>query len=263
LVLSTLSAVAADRSPAQVFAAAAARREKTEAECLSKLGPLQRAGFRFLLERARRGIRLREELKSESVRRLSLTRATLLELGRRWVARGLLASADDVFFLRWAELRTVASSVDEKVWRRKIARARAEHRKWQPLTPPPVVVGRLDPTTALPPPVPNATVLKGLAVSSGVLEGIARVVLRSDDDTRVGPGEILVAPFTDPGWAPYFVSAGALVVDLGGMLSHGSIIAREYGIPAVVNVGHGTRRIRSGSRIRVDGFRGEVTILEE
>jgi pyruvate,water dikinase len=96
-----------------------------------------------------------------------------------------------------------------------------------------------------------------------VLGGIARVVLRSDDDTRVGPGEILVAPFTDPGWAPYFVSAGALVVDLGGMLSHGSIIAREYGIPAVVNVGHGTRRIRSGSRIRVDGFRGEVTILEE
>lgn len=263
LVLSTLSAVAAERSPAQVFAAAAARREKTEAECLSKLGPLQRAGFRFLLERARRGTRLREELKSESVRRLSLTRATLLELGRRWVARGLLASSDDVFFLRWAELRTVAASVDEKAWRRKIARARAEHRKWQPLTPPPVVVGRLDPTTALPPPVPNATVLKGLAVSAGVLEGIARVVLRSDDDTRVGPGEILVAPFTDPGWAPYFVSAGALVVDLGGMLSHGSIIAREYGIPAVVNVGHGTRRIRSGSRIRVDGFRGEVTILEE
>lgn len=263
LVLSTLSAVAAERSPAQVFAAAAARREKTEAACLSKLGPLKRAGFRFLLERARRGTRLREELKSESVRRLALTRATLLELGRRWVARGLLASADDVFFLRWAELRTIAASADEKLWRRKIARARAEHRKWQPLTPPPVVVGRLDPTTALPPPVPNATVLKGLAVSSGVLEGIARVVLRSDDDTRVGPGEILVAPFTDPGWAPYFVSAGALVVDLGGMLSHGSIIAREYGIPAVVNVGHGTRRIRSGSRIRVDGFRGEVTILDE
>jgi len=263
LVLSTLSAVAAERSPAQVFAAAAARREKTEAECLARLGPFKRAGFRFLLERARRGTRLREELKSESVRRLALTRSTLLELGRRFVTRGLLASPDDVFFLRWAELSVVIASVDEKIWRRKVARARTEHRKWQPLTPPPVVVGRLDPTTALPPPVPNATVLKGLAVSSGVLEGIARVVLRSDDDTRVGSGEILVAPFTDPGWAPYFVSAGALVVDLGGMLSHGSIIAREYGIPAVVNVGHGTRRIRSGSRIRVDGFRGEVTIPDE
>jgi pyruvate,water dikinase len=144
-----------------------------------------------------------------------------------------------------------------------VSRARAEHRKWAPLTPPPVVVGRLDPTTALPPPVPDAPVLKGLAVSAGVVEGIARVVLRSDQDTRVAPGEVLVAPFTDPGWAPYFVAAGALVVDLGGMLSHGSIIAREYGIPAVVNVGHGTRRIKSGSRVRVDGFRGEVTILSE
>jgi rifampicin phosphotransferase len=88
-------------------------------------------------------------------------------------------------------------------------------------------------------------------------------VLRSDDETRVAPGEILVAPFTDPGWVPWFVAAAALVVDLGGMLSHGSIIAREYGIPAVVNVGCGTRRIKSGSRIRVDGFRGEVTILKE
>ena len=85
----------------------------------------------------------------------------------------------------------------------------------------------------------------------------------NDVSLRVAPGEILVAPFTDPGWAPYFVAASALVVDLGGMLSHGSIIAREYGLPAVVNVGHATRRIRSGSRIRVDGFRGEVTILDE
>jgi pyruvate,water dikinase len=125
-----------------------------------------------------------------------------------------------------------------------------------------VVVGALDPASALPPPVPDATVLKGLAVSGGVVEGVARVVLRSDEDTRVAPGEILVAPFTDPGWAPYFVAASALVVDLGGMLSHGSIIAREYGIPAVVNVGHATRRIASGMRVRVDGFRGEVTILE-
>lgn len=88
------------------------------------------------------------------------------------------------------------------------------------------------------------------------------MVLRADEETRVAPGEILVAPFTDPGWAPYFVAASGLVVDPGGMLSHGSIIAREYGIPAVVNVGHATRRITSGTRVRVDGFRGEVTILE-
>ncbi|MBL8914309.1 MAG: hypothetical protein JNM17_26625 [Archangium sp.] len=250
------------RGPLEVFAAAAKRREETEAEALLKLGPLQRRAFQFLLTRARKGTRLRENLKSESVRRLAMVRDTLLEIGARLVERNVIERADDVFFLRLTELKT-ALAPNAQSLQRKVARARAEHRKWTPLTPPPVVVGRLDPTTALPPPVPNATILKGLAVSGGVLEGIARVVLRSDQETKVAPGEVLVAPFTDPGWAPYFVAAGALVVDLGGMLSHGSIIAREYGIPAVVNVGHGTRRIKSGSRIRVDGFRGEVTILSE
>ncbi|MFT3707287.1 MAG: PEP/pyruvate-binding domain-containing protein [Archangium sp.] len=248
--------------PLVVFEAARVRRERVEREALEKLGPIDRAAFRFLLSRARRGTRLRENLKSESVRRLAMVREVLLELGERLTKRNVLSRADDVFFLQLQDLKP-ALAPNAPSLQRRVARARAEHRKWTPLTPPPVVVGRLDPTTALPPPVPDATVLKGLAVSGGILEGIARVVLRSDQETKVAPGEVLVAPFTDPGWAPYFVAAGALVVDLGGMLSHGSIIAREYGIPAVVNVGHGTRRIKSGSRIRVDGFRGEVTILSE
>ncbi len=76
------------------------------------------------------------------------------------------------------------------------------------------------------------------------------------------PGGILVAPFTDPGWTPYFLSAAGIVMDLGGQLSHGSIVARELGIPAVVNVGPATRIIRTGQLVRVDGNRGEVTILE-
>lgn len=251
-----------ERTPLEVFAAAARRREATEGEALRSLGPLRRAAFRFLLTRARRGTRLRENLKSESVRRLAMVRDVLLELGARLTASRVVERPDDVFFLRLADLRPALAPQAPSLTR-KLARARAEHRKWAPLTPPPVVVGRLDPTRALPAPVPDATVLTGLAVSGGVFEGVARVVLRSDQETRVAPGEVLIAPFTDPGWAPYFVAAGALVVDLGGLLSHGSIIAREYGIPAVVNVGHGTRRIKSGSRVRVDGFRGEVTILSE
>jgi pyruvate,water dikinase len=77
----------------------------------------------------------------------------------------------------------------------------------------------------------------------------------------VRPGEILVAPYTDPGWTPYFLNAAAIVVDTGGLLSHGSIVARELGIPAVVDVGPATRRLRTGQRIRVDGARGTVEIL--
>ncbi len=87
------------------------------------------------------------------------------------------------------------------------------------------------------------------------------MILRVDTDKQVLPGEILVAPFTDPGWTPYFVPAVAIVMDQGGLLSHGSIIAREYGIPAVVNAGSATKIIKTGQKIQVDANHGVVRIL--
>jgi pyruvate,water dikinase len=99
-------------------------------------------------------------------------------------------------------------------------------------------------------------------VSAGIVTGRARVILRSDADERVQPGEILVAPFTDPGWTPYFVPAAGIVMDMGGLLSHGSIIAREYGIPAVVNVGPATQIIRTGQWLEVNADQGVVKVLD-
>ena len=110
-------------------------------------------------------------------------------------------------------------------------------------------------------PAAQSRTLKGITVSAGVVRGRARVFLTVDTDEPVLPGEILVAPFTDPGWTPYFVPAAGIVMDMGGLLSHGSIIAREYGIPAVVNVGPATRLIHTGDLIEVDGDLGEVRIL--
>jgi len=104
-------------------------------------------------------------------------------------------------------------------------------------------------------------VLKGLGVSPGIATGKARVILRADTEEQLLAGEILVAPFTDPGWTPYFVPAAAIVMDEGGVISHGSIVAREYGIPAVVNVGDGTKIIKTGQMIEVDGNNGVVRIL--
>ena len=104
--------------------------------------------------------------------------------------------------------------------------------------------------------------LSGLGASAGAVEGIAHVVL--DPSTEVlHAGEILVAPYTDPGWTPLFVHAAGLVCDVGGMMTHGSVVAREYGIPAVVGVGDGTKRLRTGQRLRVDGSRGIVEVLPE
>jgi pyruvate,water dikinase len=148
--------------------------------------------------------------------------------------------------------------------RELIAARRAEYERNRSLTPPKVVVGRFDPDQPVPeaPTVSeNAEVLHGVAASAGMATGQARVILRAETDEHVQAGEILVAPFTDPGWTPYFVPAAGIVTDQGGLLSHGSIIAREYGIPAVVNVPAATRIIKTGQRLRVDGNRGLVTIL--
>jgi len=129
------------------------------------------------------------------------------------------------------------------------------------MTPPAVVFGRFDPDTFVPSPVDeNVETLTGLAVSPGVVTGRARVILHAQDD-QVLPGEVLVAPFTDPGWTPYFINAAGIVMDQGGLLSHGSIVAREYGIPCVVNVGPATKIIKTGQMIEVDGDRGVVQIL--
>lgn len=99
-------------------------------------------------------------------------------------------------------------------------------------------------------------------MSSGIVEGPARVISTVDAADTVLPGGVLVVPFTDPGWAPFLLPAAGIIMNMGGLLSHGSIIAREYGIPAVVNVGPATSMIRTGQRVRVDGDRGVVTILD-
>ena len=101
----------------------------------------------------------------------------------------------------------------------------------------------------------------GSGVSAGIIEGIARVVLQPED-ARLYPGEILVAPFTDPGWTPLFTSAIGLVTEVGGMMTHGSVVAREYGIPAVVGVDNATELIKTGEWIRVDGTHGFVEKVE-
>jgi pyruvate,water dikinase len=104
--------------------------------------------------------------------------------------------------------------------------------------------------------------LRGSPASPGVVSGTARVIL-SPIGARLEPGEILVAPSTDPGWTPLFLTAGALVMEMGGMMSHGAVVAREYGIPAVVGVTGATAQITTGQRITVDGAAGTVLLESE
>jgi pyruvate,water dikinase len=237
----------------------ARQRELRASEFRRRLtNPFVREYFEFLYRKAQIGITLRENARNECVRVLAAVRRTLLALGDRLVQRGKLSARDDIFFLELGELESVASGIE---LRDKIAARKADFEHNLTITPPPVVVGELDPGVA---PVANGIaptkVLHGLAASAGVARGRARVILHPKDGARIEPGEILVAPHTDPGWTPYFLSAAAIVMDVGGMLSHGTIVAREYGIPAVVNVGSATKVIQTGQVIQVDGDRGTVTI---
>jgi pyruvate,water dikinase len=199
-------------------------------------------------------------VKSEAVRWLVAIRHALLALGVRMVEAGELGRPDDIFFVEYGELDALVHGPADRDWRSLVAARRAEHARLESLSPPPVVVGTWDERSGWT--VDEAQrVLKGISVSSGVARGRARVFLTADTEDTVYPGEILVAPFTDPGWTPYFVPAAGIVMDMGGLLSHGSIIAREYGIPAVVNVGPATRIIRTGDLVEVDGDAGIVRIL--
>ena len=97
-------------------------------------------------------------------------------------------------------------------------------------------------------------------VSPGIVEGMVRVI-RDPQAETLHPGEILVAPFTDPGWTPLFINAGGLIMEVGGIMNHGSVVAREYGIPAVVGVRDATKTLQTGQRVRIDGNRGIIELL--
>jgi pyruvate,water dikinase len=249
--------------PVKNHADRAEQRRQLEQKCRRKLrNPIKRLIFNRYLVHSQQGWVFRENVKSEVVKLLAAMRRLLLELGKKLADNDVLAERDDIFFLRLEEISPVVEGGASFDIRRVVAARRAEYDRNILIKAPDVVFGTFDPDKCIyPEPDEQAEVLPGLAVSPGVVTGKARVILRADTDEHLLADEILVAPFTDPGWTPYFVPAAAIVMDEGGVISHGSIIAREYGIPAVVNVGGATRIIKTGQTIQVDGNRGVVTIL--
>ena len=237
-----------------------------------RIVPARRTLVRFYARWAQRYAPLRENPKFSLLEVAYEQRRLLLVLADRLVARGVMAARDDVFFLLTDELeRLVEQPTDGLLAGRTRSRARRRRTQYAiyvEQAPPPVwgvAVGdetgdaegeEVDGATA------SDTVLIGLAASPGVVEGRALVASTPEEGSKLRAGEILVAKFTDPGWTPIFPLAGAVVTDIGGILSHGAIVAREYGIPAVVNVQRGTATIRSGQWLRVDGAAGTVSLLD-
>jgi len=195
------------------------------------------------------------------VRLLGIYRQVLLDSARELVARGWLERADDIFFVPLDTLKRFVQG--DKVALKDIAAAnRASYERECARKQMPRIL--LSTGEAFYEGVSDAAVtgddLVGQAVSPGVAEGRAHVIL-DPRNARLEPGEILVCPSTDPGWTPLFLTAGGLVMEIGGMITHGSVVAREYGIPAVVGVHNATARLKTGEHIRVDGNRGRVMVL--
>ncbi len=234
-----------------------ALRDQIEKNIEQRLLPPARPMFRHLLSFVRRYTRLRERLRGHVIAVLGLMRIVALEVSRRLERNEPEVGDDAAFYLTLDELHAVLQRPHSVATRVRQRKARFERDRSLP-NPPDTFVG-------YPPSSEHLTasdVLEGLAASGGIVEGRARVVRSAKEALSLEPGEILVTAFADVGWAPLFLVASGVVSDLGGPLSHASIVLREYGVPAVVNVKSGTHSIATGDWIRLDGDRGEVRVLE-
>ncbi|HEX4963362.1 MAG TPA: rifamycin-inactivating phosphotransferase [Thermoanaerobaculia bacterium] len=240
----------------------AAKKEQELLERLRQLpdGEQKAEETQRMIRRLRNFVGYREYPKYGIVSRYFVYKQALLEEAGRLVRANVLQEPEDIYYLTLQELREVVRThkLDQKV----VIQRKVEHERHRKLTPPRVLTSDGEIVTGayhrtdLP-----AGALVGLPVSAGVVEGRARV-LSGMADAELEAGDILVTAFTDPSWTPLFVSIKGLVTEVGGLMTHGAVIAREYGLPAVVGVENATRLIKDGQRIRVHGTDGYVEILE-
>jgi len=243
---------------------------EAEAAGLELLDKLRRQPFGWLkvrlMRRLLRGFRglmgLREHPKYGLIRRFGRIRLILQEEGRKLAEAGVLGAADDVFYLTLEELKRLLQEGRTDGLASMLEARKREYDRFRSLTPPRLMTseGELLTGRRRRQEAPEGALL-GTPVSAGVVEGVARVVMRPEE-AKLNKGEIMIAPFTDPGWTPLFHSAVGLVMEVGGLMTHGAVVAREYGLPAVVGIDGATQRIQDGDTIRLDGTRGYVLVLK-
>jgi phosphohistidine swiveling domain-containing protein len=254
-------------TPAQTHGRVVEARRAAETAAFEALAtsPRRLRAFRRLLADAQHLVPIREEQTEELTIAWPVMRQAVLRIGDALAERGLIADRDDVFFLTRAEVLSALDGAplapDVDLPGRRALRAEQAR-----LVPPPLV-GRVNPMIqrvwdsfpgligALP---SDQALVSGVPASPGRATGLVRVIRGPDEFDQLLPGEILVAPLTAPAWTPLFTRAAAVVTDVGSAAAHASIIAREYGIPAVVGCGDATARLRTGMRVTVDGATGNV-----
>ena len=209
-----------------------------------------------VLNTARRYIVFREEQRFVLDQWITMNRELYLKVGSRLVEAGALDTPGDVFYLWKHEISALVDGEPLDV-RRSVALRREEFNRYENMTPPKFLEGNREFNDPCP---PSSHVVEGIPASQGVLTGTVRVLTSIADIWKVRAGEILVVPRTDPGWTPVFSKIGGLVTETGGILSHGAVVSREYGVPAVTNIRNACRLFRTGQTVTIDGATGSVTM---
>jgi phosphohistidine swiveling domain-containing protein len=252
--------------------AAEEKRMQAAEATLERLKGVRRWAFRKTLDMAQTMAQVRENALSDIGLGYPVLRHMLHELGRRLVQASLIAQGEDIFWLEADEVEDAVASLERggqsASLAEKVAQRKATHEALKDVSPPPMLPPKkklfgFNMESWLPAAEDSqaAGTLKGVAASAGCITGPACVLRGPEDFDNMSPGDVLVAGTTTPAWTPLFAMAAGIVTDIGGPLSHGSIVAREYGIPAVLGTGVATRRIHSGQVITVDGSAGTVSLL--
>lgn len=269
VLVSFLNITDESKAPEAVFRQNAVKAEEVIAEWEAQIakrraGWLKKRLFRFAASRVRSLIGLRESPKFFIIRTMGIIRSNMKTSAVELVEAGILDDPEDIFFFSLEELEGLAGK-DGRDWKSIAEQHHKDYERERQRRQIPMVIlsdGRAFYGASGPADPAQKGAISGNGVSPGIVEGKVRVVF-SPHETALQPGEILVCPGTDPAWTPLFLAAGGLVMEVGGMMTHGAVVAREYGIPAVVGVERATSRLETGQRVRVDGGRGCVEILED
>lgn len=239
----------------------ALNKEQEILERLKRLpdGEQKAAETKRMIDLVRNFIGYREYPKYGMVNRYFIYKQALLKEAQQLVQAGVIHEQEDVYYLTFAEFHEAVRT--NKLDYQLISQRKDDHKRYEKLTPPRMITsdGEIITGKYKQENLPDGAIA-GLAVSSGVIEGRARVILDMKD-ADLEDGDVLVTAFTDPSWTPLFVSIKGLVTEVGGLMTHGAVIAREYGLPAVVGVENATKLIQDGQRIRVHGTEGYIEIL--
>ncbi|MHB8076570.1 PEP/pyruvate-binding domain-containing protein [Desulfosporosinus fructosivorans] len=230
-------------------------------EIKAKVPSNKQLSIKKLITKVQKGTAVKEKTKSVEVLVVGAYRIIAQEVAFRFYERAILEEPTDIYYCTWPELFAILTGEWEGAGLQAlIAERKAFMKEMESIAPPDIIMGDT-PKYSEPATRSSGSILTGMPVAAGRASGTARLIRHPDEGSQLQPGDVMVAPSTDPGWTPLFLKASAIIMETGGFLSHGAIVAREYGVPAVVNIPGVMQVIKEGMQVEVDGDEGRIVLV--